>query len=80
MSKNIKKYKKMIFDRVAHQMKKIKVRRDEKVNQDRHPNFRDKKGKLYLVRCFACGGKLGTENYTMAVASGQCAWCGWKEK
>lgn len=49
------------------------------VNQDRPPNFREK-GKLYLVRCFACGGlELGRENYLPAVASGQCAWCGWHE-
>lgn len=51
-----------------------------KTIQDRHPNFRDEKGKLYLVRCFACGGGNGTENYLPAVASGQCAFCGWKEK
>ena len=47
----------------------------KKVNQDKHPNFRGKDGKLYLVRCFACN----KENYSPAVASGQCAWCGWKE-
>ena len=47
-----------------------------KVDQDKHPNFRED-GKLYLVRCFACGGKYGKENYAMAVSSGQCAWCGW---
>jgi hypothetical protein len=56
-----------------------------KAKQDRHPNFRGdspitgKKGQLYLVRCFVCGGERGTENYAGAVASGQCAWCGWKE-
>ena len=33
-------------------------------------------GKLYLVRCMHCGD---TENYILAAASGQCAWCGWKE-
>lgn len=51
----------------------------KEVNQDQHPNFRDKDGNLYLVRCFACGGKRGRENYAMAVSSGECAWCGWKE-
>lgn len=51
----------------------------DKVNQDRHPNFRDKAGKLYLVRCFACNKEIGTENWAPAVAGGQCAWCGWKE-
>ena len=43
------------------------------------PNFRDEQGKLFLVRCFACGGERGTENYGPAVASGTCAWCGWSE-
>jgi hypothetical protein len=49
------------------------------VNQDRPPNFRGEDGSLYLVRCFACGGEHGKENWAMAVASGQCAWCGWTE-
>ena len=56
-----------------------KVEKDE-VNQDRPPNFRDKDGKLFLVRCFACGGERGKENYAPSVPSGQCAWCGWTEK
>jgi len=51
-----------------------------KINQDRPPNFRDKDGQLFLVRCFACCEKSGTENYAPAVASGSCAWCGWKEE
>ena len=42
------------------------------------PNFHDKDGRLYLVRCFNCDAKHGRENYGPAVASGQCAWCGWK--
>jgi hypothetical protein len=50
------------------------------INQDRHPNFRDKSGKLFLVRCFACDPKNGRENYCMAVAAGTCSWCGWKEE
>ena len=44
--------------------------------QDRLPNFREK-GKLYLVRCFACESVSGRENRAVAVASGTCAWCGW---
>ncbi len=48
------------------------------VNQDRAPNFRED-GRLYLVRCFACGGEHGKENYAMAVANGECAWCGWQD-
>jgi hypothetical protein len=47
---------------------------------DRKPNFRDKDGKLFLVRCFSCGGKWGTENWAMAVADGYCAFCGWTEE
>jgi|SRR3990167_8306078 len=47
--------------------------------QDRAPNFR-KNQKLYLVRCFACDHESGRENYGPAVASGECAWCGWKEE
>lgn len=48
--------------------------------QEQHPNFRGENGKLYLVRCFACGGERGTENYAPMVADGQCAWCGWEEE
>jgi len=48
-----------------------------KTIQDRRPNFRDKSGQLFLVRCFACGGEHGRENYIPAVATGTCAWCGW---
>lgn len=33
-------------------------------------------GQWYLVRCHECG----RENYMIAVATGQCAWCGWKQK
>ena len=47
--------------------------------QDRPPNFRNNEGKLYLVRCFMCDCDHGVENHAMSVASGQCAWCGWKE-
>lgn len=31
-------------------------------------------GKLFMVRCADCG----RENWAPAVASGQCAWCGYK--
>ena len=31
-----------------------------------------KSGLVCMIRCFACG----KENWAMAVASGQCAWCG----
>lgn len=48
--------------------------------QSMEPNFRDKNGKLFLVRCYACGGERGTENYGPTVATGQCAWCGWNEE
>jgi len=38
-------------------------------------------GKLFLVRCMACpdSGERGKENWSSAVASGTCAWCGWKD-
>lgn len=44
------------------------------------PNF-VKDGQLYLIRCFACpdAGVRGRENYAMAVAAGECAWCGWAQ-
>jgi len=41
--------------------------------EDGRGNFRDKDGKAYVVRCPRCK----RENYAPAVASGQCAWCGW---
>lgn len=44
------------------------------------PNFFSEEGKFYLVRCFECDKVLGKENYLPAVATGQCAWCGWKGK
>lgn len=47
---------------------------------EQHPNFRSTDGQLFLVRCYECGGKNGRENWALAVASGQCAWCGWSEK
>lgn len=47
--------------------------------QDRQPNFRNDDGRLFLVRCFACDPERGRENYAIAVAAGQCAWCGWME-
>ena len=60
-------------------MGKPLVTRVKTIN-DRHPNFRGKDGTLFLVRCFACGGGYGTENWAMAVAGGYCAFCGWTEK
>lgn len=44
----------------------------------REPNFVGDNGRLYLVRCYACQPKMGRENWAPAVASGQCAWCGWE--
>lgn len=50
---------------------------DQKKMNKRHPNFETEDG-WYLVRCFSCEGydERGRENYAMAVAAGQCAWCG----
>jgi len=50
-----------------------------KTINDRPPNFRDDKGRLFLVRCYACNKEYGTENYAMCVSSGVCAFCGWEE-
>jgi hypothetical protein len=41
---------------------------------DESANFRNKDGKPYVVRCPACH----RENWGPAVATGQCAFCGWK--
>ena len=43
--------------------------------EDCSENFRDDKGNPFVVRCPKCR----RENWAMAVASGQCAWCGWQE-
>jgi len=48
--------------------------------QDREPNFRSISGQLFLVKCFVCDPTFGKENYTFAVANGECAWCQWREK
>jgi len=50
-----------------------------KTINDRKPNYRNQDGKLYLVRCFACGGDDGTENYVAAIAASVCSFCGWKD-
>ena len=42
--------------------------------EDCRENFRDAAGRPYLVRCPHCQ----LENLGPAVASGECAWCGWK--
>jgi hypothetical protein len=42
--------------------------------EDNPANFRDEQGNPYLVRCPSCM----RENYAIAVATGQCVWCGWK--
>lgn len=49
------------------------------MRNEQHPNWRDERGKLYLVRCFECGGEEGRENWSIAISSGWCAWCGWDE-
>lgn len=47
--------------------------------QDRKPNYRDKYGHLFLVRCYNCS-PIGIENWNVIVAQGRCAWCGWVEE
>jgi len=55
------------------------MKKHNKTVQDKKPNFRDKSGKLFLVRCFICEPDRGRDNWKPAVASGTCAFCGWKE-
>jgi ribosomal protein S27E len=50
---------------------------EPKFVNDKYPNFWSD-GQFFLVRCFECNKEYGTENYAPAVASGECAWCGWK--
>lgn len=57
-----------------------KAKKKLNINQDQGENFRDKDGKLFLVRCYVCDPEHGLENHAMLVASGTCAWCGWSEK
>lgn len=52
-------------------MKLKKVKNDYFNNKG--SGFIDEGGKRFLVRCFRCG----TENYSMEVANGICAWCGY---
>jgi len=54
--------------------------KNKKNIQDRPPNFKDKSGRLFLVRCFACESNRGRENWAPSVATGKCTWCGWQEK
>lgn len=53
----------------------MSVNSDRKEYKAQEPNFYDKQGNLFLVRCPTCK----RENYAPAVASGECAWCGWTE-
>lgn len=48
--------------------------------QDRHPNFRDADGDLYLIRCFRCDPEYGKENYAANAPLGICTWCGWEDR
>lgn len=32
------------------------------------------------MRCYACNSEIGMENWAPMVASGQCAWCGWRDE
>lgn len=50
-----------------------------KQDQLKKPNFKSK-GSLYLLRCYNCDPINGKENYSMAIPTGTCAWCGWSNK
>ena len=54
-------------------------KKNKKHINDKEPNFYSEDGRLFLVRCFNCDEKYGKENYLLSVATGMCAWCGWKE-
>ena len=55
-------------------------RSTKKTINDQRPNFRDERNQLYLILCFACEPVHGTENWAMAVSSGVCSTCGWKDQ
>lgn len=41
------------------------------LTQHSNPNFCDSEGRIYMKKCPKCQ----RENYALAVAFGQCAWC-----
>jgi len=77
------------FFNVERQEQKEKLEKERKFlmeykpiddnRQFSHPNWRNDKGRLFLVRCFKCNPLNGRENWAMAVATGSCAWCGWED-
>jgi len=48
-----------------------------KVNYGRY-GFAGDSGQIFLTRCPQCDPDGGRENWGPAVATGQCAWCGFK--
>lgn len=44
----------------------------EDIKQGNGFGYKDRTGHICMIRCFECG----RENYAIAVAAGQCAWCG----
>jgi ribosomal protein L37E len=44
------------------------------IREGRGFGYRDDSGRVWMIRCFSCG----RENWAPAVASCQCAWCGYK--
>jgi ribosomal protein L37E len=45
---------------------------EKDIRNGRGHGYHTTKDTIHMVRCFECG----RENWAMAVASGQCAWCG----
>lgn len=46
--------------------------KEETIKQGSGHGYKDKSGKICMIRCFSCG----RENYALAVATGCCAFCG----
>ncbi len=47
---------------------------DRDVRRGKGYGFVSESGNIWMLRCFECG----RENYAPNVASGTCAWCGFK--
>jgi hypothetical protein len=46
---------------------------------DRHPNFRDANGNLFLFTCYSCTVGKGFENDLSFIPQGICSNCGWDD-
>lgn len=46
---------------------------------DKHPNFRDASGNLFLFTCYNCNVEEGFENDLSFIPQGICSNCGWDD-